>query len=130
MTLSEITGMQRFAEFSTIIYIRAWFQAPLAASAPSNDLSLLKQLVHYEDLGDCNAAVTAFSRHQWYLSEILVSLAFFNSYISVMVKKAMIQALVEKEGSKQALKRIIVVAASKEFANKTVADYIISGNHL
>jgi hypothetical protein len=66
MTHREITGMQRFAAFSTIIYVRAWFQAPLAVAAPSNDLSLLKQLVRYEDPGISNAAVTAFSRHQWY----------------------------------------------------------------
>ena len=58
------------------------------------------------------------------MSEILVSLAFFDPDISVMVKKGMIQALIEKEGSKQPLKRITVVAEIKEFANKTVADYV------
>jgi hypothetical protein len=51
MTQREITGMQRFAKFSTLVYVRAWFQAPLAVAAPSNDLLLLKQLVRYEDLG-------------------------------------------------------------------------------
>src|SRR6218665_3194589 len=47
---------------------------------PANDLEFIKRLVTYEDTckSISKAASTAFSRHVWYLSEIMISLALFD----------------------------------------------------
>ena len=56
-----------------------WFTAPVPASAPSNDLILINKLIQYrqidKDLAD--AALLAFSRHLWFLTEELVVLGLF-----------------------------------------------------
>src|SRR5688500_5252097 len=48
----------------------------------------------------------AFGRHQWYLSEMLVGLSFFDNDVSVKEKRLMVAALRNKEGSEEPLKRI------------------------
>jgi hypothetical protein len=63
----EQAGIKRYAAFCVKIYVRSWFEATDAAAAPANDLALLKRLALYEDKGIADAAVTAFSRHLWYL---------------------------------------------------------------
>ena len=45
LTAKEKTGISRFVLGT---YVDAWFVAPLASSAPSNDLVLLKKLVAYK----------------------------------------------------------------------------------
>ena len=124
MNKRELTAMQRFALFSVRVYIRAWFQAPLAAAAPSNDLSFLKQLISYEDKHISKAAVIAFSRHMWYLSEVLVSLAFFDPNIDVLMKRQMVLALSENESSGYVLKMINVEQELQNFGEKTVANFV------
>src|SRR5688572_27520238 len=87
MTKQEQAGIKRFAAFGAILYIRPWFESTNAASAPANDLALLKQLTSYHDKELSQAAVTAFSNHLWYLSESSVSLAFLDPDTSLPIKR-------------------------------------------
>jgi len=50
--------------------------------------------------------MTAFGRHLWYLSELLVGFSFFDNDVSVEEKKLMVAALRDKEGSEEPPKRI------------------------
>ncbi|KAE9536730.1 hypothetical protein AGLY_006963, partial [Aphis glycines] len=50
--------------------------APCAVSAPVNDLNLLKELSMYPDKAISKAGITAFLRHQWYLSDLLIPTEF------------------------------------------------------
>jgi len=50
--------------------------------------------------------MTAFGRHLWYLSELLVGFSFFDNDVSVEEKKLMEAALRDKEGSEEPPKRI------------------------
>ncbi|KAE9523786.1 hypothetical protein AGLY_015846 [Aphis glycines] len=51
-------------------------RAPCAVSAPVNDLNLLKELSMYPDKAISKAGITAFLRHQWYLSDLLIPTEF------------------------------------------------------
>ena len=80
--------------------------APLAISAPRNDLNLLKTLIKYEQVNPkvSKAAATKMANHMWYLSEDLVGLAFFDDHVATSTKCQMVQAL-KKDNCKDSTKR-------------------------
>jgi hypothetical protein len=123
LTKQEEDGIKRFAAFGVSIYVRSWFKAPQASAAPAIDLVLLKQLASYEDIPISGAALTAYSRHLWYLSESLIALSFFDSDTCLSVKRDMVKAL-DFEGSYSLQKRIKVVTSTATFSGKTVADFV------
>jgi hypothetical protein len=123
MTKREQAGIKRFAVFGVIVYVRSWFEAPQAAAAPANDLALLKQLASYDDKHISDAALTAYSRHLWYLSESLVALSFLDSDTCLSVKRDMVKAL-DIEGSHNPLNRIEIDASTATFSSKTLADFV------
>jgi hypothetical protein len=123
MTKREQASIKRFATFGVIVYVRAWFQAPQAAAAPANDLELLKKMVSYADKQISDAAVTAYCRHLWYLSESLVALSFFDPDVCLSIKRDMVKAL-NVEGSEKPLKRIAVDGSAATFSCKTLADFV------
>lgn len=126
MTRSEEAAMKRFAVFVVSTYIQFWYLAPLPASAPASDLKLMKMLVSYEDKDLSQSAIKAFLRHQWYISETLVSMSFFDDETSLEVKREMVKALT-KEGAEKPLKRLTIVD-QQQFAStiqeKTVANFV------
>jgi len=66
------THLQEVCLFITSVYVKYWFQTPSAITAPRHDLELLCKLSTYPNKNIAKAATTAFSRHLWYLSELLV----------------------------------------------------------
>ena len=92
--------------FVTAIYIKYWFESHVSTNAPRNDLALLCALTAYQNKEVAQAATTAFNRHLWYLSELLVGFAFFDDDVSVEEKRLMIVALNKNPGSEEPLKRI------------------------
>jgi hypothetical protein len=99
LKLSEEQGIFKFLLFVSDIYIQAWFEAPVSVAAPANDLQFLRQLSLYENSVVRQAAVVAFTRHLWYLSEVTVGLSFFNSNVEKQEKMQMVTNLHDKEGS-------------------------------
>lgn len=81
--------------FIVSIYIRHWFSAPNAASAPRNDLTLLKSLHNYKSINAqiADAALHKVKNHLWYLSEELIALSFFDDEIGIETKEKMKDSL-------------------------------------
>ena len=50
LTAREERGLHEICVFVVRLYIKAWFTAPLAASAANNDLLFMQQLVKYESI--------------------------------------------------------------------------------
>jgi len=98
--------LKRVCLFVTCVYVKYWFQSPSSTGAPRNNLNLVQLLNQYPDRDVANAALTAFGRHLWYLSELLVGFAFFDEALSAEEKRKMVVALKEREGSEQPSKRI------------------------
>jgi len=48
LTAFEEKGLLQMCLFAVILYLKAWFMAPLAARAPRHDLSLLQDLYEYQ----------------------------------------------------------------------------------
>lgn len=98
LTAHELSSLGHFNTFVLKIYLKAWFTCACASSAPQNYLQLLCELESYKKTHKAvaKAAMKSFSGHLWYLSEILVGLAFFDSAVSVELKSAMVTALDNK----------------------------------
>lgn len=105
LTANEKAGLATISLFVSIIYARYWHEAPLAHHAPFNDLQLLTALHEYPVHNIRTAALEAFTRHLWYLSEYLAPLAFFDERVSNETKAAMVENL-SLPPSKAALKRL------------------------
>ena len=54
LTAFEEKGLRKMCVFTVIIYLKAWFTAPLAASAPRNDLQLLQNFYSYRQFDEKN----------------------------------------------------------------------------
>lgn len=107
LTKKDEKAVRKICISTVVIYVKYWFQAPSGWSAPRNDLQLLKNLKAFE-IFNKNIAAVALKKilnHLWYLSEELVSLAFFDDDLSVHQKKKMVEAL-RIEGKEDCLKRI------------------------
>ena len=76
-----------------------WLTAPVPASAPSNDLILINKLIQYRQIDkDCaDAALLAFSRHLWFLTEELVVLGLFCKGVNDATKEKMADKLFSLE---------------------------------
>lgn len=115
LTPFEEKGLLQMCIFAVILYLKAWITAPLASSAPSNDLSLLQELYSYRQHNEAISVATCkkMEGHLWYLSEQLVGLAFFDSSVSLSTKRNMVKALKNQpENEGPPLKRITIVASS------------------
>jgi hypothetical protein len=108
LTAREEKGLHDVCMFVVLLYVSAWFTAPYAASSPRNDLRFLKQLCTYNNQAIAKVASHKFAGHLWYLSEELVGLAFFDTDISVEIKRAMVRAMNDRDGLNDPPKRVQV----------------------
>ncbi|KAG0712911.1 hypothetical protein GWK47_017376 [Chionoecetes opilio] len=69
MTTREGKGLEEIALFVVLLYSRAWMEAGLATEAAYNDLNLVKDLHHFQEINGAiwKTTLTTFSRHLWYL---------------------------------------------------------------
>jgi len=89
----EENSLKKFCVFIITCYAEAWFNAPLAISAPQNDLNLLKKLSARYECQMWSAATLKLLRHMWYLNTELAAMSFFDANVSKEVKREMVQAL-------------------------------------
>ena len=97
------------------------FLAP--AVAPAKDLEFLRKLLAYDNVAITKATVLAFGWHLWYISELLVSFAFFDEGLSFDEKKRMVESLNSWEVSTNPTKRLTDVELEVT-ANKPVAYFV------
>lgn len=110
----------QFNVFVVKCYLRSWFQSPVAAAAPANDLQLLQDLCSMSPSNVASAVSSTFGRHLWYLSEIHVALAFFDQTVSIEMKRNMLSAMANHQGSADPKPRITL----PEPTGKTIADFV------
>lgn len=88
-------NLKRFAIFSALIYIRYWNRSTILFDAPTNDLSLLKELQMYRSFDEpvAVAAMNAFNRHLNYMGEELAPLTLFSEKSSIQQKNLIAEEL-------------------------------------
>lgn len=108
------------------MYIEAWFTAPLAISAPSNDLKLIQALADYktENCIISEAAGSKFRGHLWYLSEELVGLAFYDPDVPSESKRKMVNALLQNTNAHEPQKRIQLNIKSPEVPHFQIEHFV------
>ena len=121
----ELQGLKRFNHFIVTIYIRYWYESPVARFAPLNDLHLLQELVRYKQnhVALSEATIQVFCRHLWYLSERLVGLAFFDERIPAGEKRAMVLALQKPPVNSQPRLKVKVNDAT-DIASMKIEDFV------
>lgn len=124
LTNREAKGLLDVCIFTVLVYVRAWFSAPLSASAPNNDLLLLKSIVDYHRINPMlsDVAYKKFSAHLWYLSEELIGLSFFDPCVSAESKRAMAVNIREKVGVCDPPKRANLNA--EDVGNMQIQDFV------
>jgi hypothetical protein len=127
MTEKEEAVMKRFACFAVRYYVPNWFVAPLATSAPRNDLKYLQDLECSDDKELASTTSKALRRHLWYLSEELVAFAFLDDEVPLDLKSKMVVAL-QKPSMENALKRC-VLNDNETVQGKTLADFVTELSH-
>lgn len=103
----EKNGLYQMCVFAVNIFLKAWIEAPLPASAPNNDLNLLEAFDNYASINTAlsKAVLAKLSSHLWYMSEELVTLAFFDLSVSSLTKMLMARAIWGCKGTEDAPKR-------------------------
>lgn len=99
MEQKEKEALMELSVFIILIYVKAWILAPIAPSAPNNDLKLLSKLSGYKTIDQdiSQIALQKFMNHLWYFSSEAVGLAFFDVNIPIEEKEKMVASLSEKE---------------------------------
>lgn len=127
MTNKEEKGIGDICIFTVHLYIKAWFQASSAVSAPRIDLQLVKDIDSYKDINATisSIAMKKFQRHLWYLSEELAALAFFDDEVPDDTKRKMVRSL-QNPGAEHPLKRSTLEPASVK--TKHLDDFVTSSS--
>ena len=108
--------------FLAKIYVRYWFQAPVANTAARNDLQLLQQLHSYSDRDISAQTSCKIAGHLWYLSEDLILLSLFDPGVDSTTKHEILTASMVNEGERDPLKRVQVDMAIVQ--QKTLVDFV------
>ncbi|KAK3925600.1 Serine protease inhibitor Kazal-type 5, partial [Frankliniella fusca] len=85
LSAAETNAFFRVCAFIATVYVKNWFECPVAAMAPANDLQLLKVLSEQKE-PHLKAAFVKMASHLWYLSEKLICLALFDEHVSYQEK--------------------------------------------
>lgn len=80
----------------------------LSSAAPLNDLILVNSIHTYKAIDEVlsDAALQAFNRHTWYLSEELAPQGLFSSKVTLDTKQRMVTALMQNNVNATNTKRI------------------------
>lgn len=95
MSEKERSGLCDICIFGVLIYVKYWFSCTSGIAAPHNDLQLIKAAIEYEKIDPAISKIilTKMSEHLWYLSEEATAFGFFDSSVSIEVKRKMVKML-------------------------------------
>lgn len=132
LTPSEHKSLAEICIFIVIIYIGAWFSAPLSAAASNNDLDFLKRMYEYNRVNPIvsRVALKKMSNHLWYLNAENAAMEFFDDAVSVEIKKKMVEKMksrgIKPDKEKDVSKRYQVFQSNVTFLLDKDIDFFIS----
>lgn len=122
-TQKEKSQLERFVNFGVLVYVKYWFEAPMATNAAWADLSLWKDMTNYEVIDPQISEVVknAIKSHLWYLSDELVGLSLFSEKVSNEAKVEIVKKM-EREPTDRKVRGdsslLTDQAVLADFANK------------
>ena len=99
---NEKAKFERFIIFICFYYIKHWIYAPVASDAPITDLTLLKDMLDYDqhDAMVSKAVIEKLGNHFWYLNQEFVPLNLFSSRVNDFIKGKIVEKLLTVESKK------------------------------
>jgi hypothetical protein len=122
LTNRESQGLLRLNIFLAKVYIKFWYQAPVAPTAARNDLQLLQLLHSYPDRDISVETSRKMAGHLWYLSEDLILLSLFDPELDIATKQALVRGSEDRDGERDPPKRAQIDMAAVQ--HKTLADFV------
>lgn len=125
LTKKEENGIRDICIFLIKMYIKVWFGATNAISAPLQDLNFIKGTIQYSETDSAiSAAITKkICNHLWYIADETVALAFFDLNVPFEEKRKMVEKLHSKEPHVQ-LKNGRNHSNLLCFQNYTLSDFV------
>ena len=79
-----VLKLERFCKFTMLFYVQLWLTCTDAIDAPFNDMEFYRHMLDYKkyDSEVAVAALKAFNRHLWFLTEEMAPLSLFSDKIS------------------------------------------------
>jgi len=97
MDTKERNWVHLMSEYVGIFYAKYFFQSPLSAAAPLNDIRFLQQMLKYRHIRPLMAETTieSIKRHLWYLAAQLVIFSLADETLSVSKRESLAKVLYE-----------------------------------
>ena len=88
-------NLQDVSLFIATSYVKSWLGCGLSVKAPNYNLCFLKTLKQYETIDKLisEAALSKFSQHLWYLSDVITVMALFDDKAENQVKIRLVYKL-------------------------------------
>lgn len=101
LSIQEQKNLGRICIFVILFYIKAWYTSTSAIHAPNNDLELMKKLIRSKNIDPpvLQRACHKMIEHLWYLNDELATISLFDNNVSVDVKRKIVEAIQNREGS-------------------------------
>lgn len=93
----QIDNIRLFVIFGVTVYLKYWFECPIASYSPANDLEFYQKILNYPNQSIKNACLTTFDYHDQYLESNLLALSLFDNRLSREIKIKMVRNLNEEE---------------------------------
>ncbi|XP_050521710.1 uncharacterized protein LOC126894618 [Daktulosphaira vitifoliae] len=126
LTQKEGMSISSICIFIIRLYVRAWFNAPLASNAPYQDLNFLKDLVNYQSIDKNISEVTVkkMCGHLWYLSPENTVLSLFDTNVPFDTKKKIIATLKIHTDDDVPKKYLLNTIEATRILNENLEDFI------
>jgi len=113
------------------IYVKAWFGAPHAATAPYQDFNFIRDVYNYYDTTVSKTVLKKFCGHLWYLSDEAIGFSFFDNNVSADFKKRMVKALASNDGSEEIMKKLSIKPHEmSSLVTKDLSDFVTSNTKI
>lgn len=98
LTSRELNCMRDISIFVVKLYVKVWFGCTNSIKSPNQDLNFLREAFEFEknDKVVSDAVVEKMKNHLWYLTPETVALSFFDSNVSLEIKRKMVNQLKAK----------------------------------
>lgn len=128
---AEMAKIQEICIFLIMVYVKAWFICTDGVSAANQDLNLIKSAIAYQNIDKriSEEVLTKMCYHVDYLNEENVAMAFFDSEVSFVEKRKMVQNLELPSRDDPIVpqtrkKNFDAVKHMNSFADKNLSDFV------
>ena len=105
LTTHKEKDLKKLCIFGILVYIEAWFTAPVAQESPRRNLNLTKLLLQLPNAAVLKSTLNKLSKHFSYLSKELLALSFFDDNVLLEVKRRIVGKLQGEDDEEEPAKR-------------------------